>query len=133
MRHNINIIFKRRARSHYHNGMHRKLGYLAGARFSSPPAPSLPCLRRHPRSSRIRSKTRRKGVTPRPQMTPQRSFSLLPLSCELSRSCVMDEAGVSPLVFSSREREARYRYYVHSGHVSRSRSICVLLSAVRFH
>lgn len=72
-----------------------------------PPAPSLPCLRRHPRSSRIWSKTRRKGVTPRPQMTPQRSFSLLPLSCELSRSCVMDEGrGFSSRVLISRERGA---------------------------
>lgn len=36
MRHNINIIFKRRARSHYHNGMHRKLGCLAGVRAFQP-------------------------------------------------------------------------------------------------
>lgn len=29
MRHNINIIFKKHARSHFHNGMHRKLGRSA--------------------------------------------------------------------------------------------------------
>lgn len=81
-------------------------------------------------SRRIWSKTPKRGCSA-PATTPQRSFSLYPFphAPKFSRFMWWMRLILSSRVLIS-ARGKRYRYHVHSGHVSPSRSICVSLSPV---
>lgn len=107
--HNINIIFKSRERSHFHNGMHRKLRELGLVRFhpllfSFPPSPLSPLPILYRGNSLPASPIRRKGrkkkrvATPSQNVLPSRLMDEIPL---LSLSFFRSELDTKPEVFHS--------------------------------
>lgn len=108
--HNINIIFKSRERSHFHNGMHRKLRELGLVRFhpllfSFPPSPLSPpspffiaVIRFQPPPFGEKGEKKKRVATPSQNVLPSRLMDEIPL---LSLSFFRSELDTKPEVFHS--------------------------------